>query len=113
MPPLPLEVGWIKLNVKERVRAHPNRDDPNAPLWISLAQNYYWHPLSYRHFRLIIKKLAEKAGVMKDVWPYLFRHTTLTRMAKVLTEANLEKFAGWVHGSRMSVRYVHFSAGDI
>ncbi|MEM3190431.1 MAG: hypothetical protein QW454_05365, partial [Candidatus Bathyarchaeia archaeon] len=101
MPPLPLEVGWIKLNVKERVRAHPNRDDPNAPLWISLAQNYYWHPLSYRHFRLIIKKLAEKAGVMKDVWPYLFRHTTLTRMAKVLTEANLEKFAGWVHGSRM------------
>ncbi|MEM2189124.1 MAG: tyrosine-type recombinase/integrase [Nitrososphaerota archaeon] len=97
----------------EWVRAHPNRDDPNAPLWISLAQNYYGHPLSYRHFRLTIKKLAEKAGVKKDVWPYLFRHTTLTRMAKVLTEANLEKFAGWVHGSRMSARYVHFSARDI
>jgi len=97
----------------EWVRAHPNRDDPNAPLWISLAQNYYGHPLSYRHFRLTIRRLAMKAGVKKDVWPYLFRHTTLTRMAKNLTEANLEKFAGWVHGSRMSARYVHFSARDI
>ncbi|MEM2613778.1 MAG: tyrosine-type recombinase/integrase [Nitrososphaerota archaeon] len=97
----------------EWVRAHPKRDDPNAPLWISLAQNYYGHPLSYRHFRLTIKKLAEKAGVKKDVWPYLFRHTALTRMAKILTEAQLEKFAGWVHGSRMAARYVHFSARDV
>ena len=49
----------------------------------------------------------------KDVWPYLFRHTTLTRMAKILTEAQLEKFAGWIHGSRMTARYVHFSARDV
>ncbi|MEM2252614.1 MAG: tyrosine-type recombinase/integrase, partial [Candidatus Bathyarchaeia archaeon] len=95
------------------LRVHPRRDDPEAPLWCSLATNYVGRPLSYRHFRLIVKRIARRAGLKKDVWPYLFRHTTLTRMAKVLTEAQLEKFAGWVHGSKMAARYVHFSARDV
>ncbi|MEM3956551.1 MAG: tyrosine-type recombinase/integrase [Candidatus Bathyarchaeia archaeon] len=95
------------------LRVHPRRDDPEAPLWCSLATNYVGRPLSYKHFRLIIKKMAGKAGLRKNVWPYLFRHTTLTKMAKTLTEAQLEKFAGWVHGSRMAARYVHFSARDV
>ena len=92
---------------------HPNRDNPNAPLWCSLATNYKGERLSYRHFRLIIKRLARKARLKKDVWPYLFRHSTLTELAKVFTEARLEQFAGWVHGSEMSRRYVHFSARDL
>jgi len=92
---------------------HPNRSDPNAPLWCSLANNYEGKRLSYRHFRLIIKRLARRAGIKKDVWPYLFRHTTLTNLAKVFTEARLEQYAGWVHGSKMSRRYVHFSARDL
>ena len=44
---------------------------------------------------------------------YFFRHSTLTNLAKVFTEARLEHFAGWVHGSKMSRRYVHFSARDL
>jgi len=92
---------------------HPNRDDPNAPLWCSLANNYKGERLSYRHFRLIIKRLARKAGIKKNVWPYLFRHSTLTNLAKIFTEARLEQYAGWVHGSEMSRRYVHFSARDL
>jgi hypothetical protein len=34
-------------------------------------------------------------------------------MAKVFTEARLEQFAGWAHGSKMTSRYVHFSARDL
>ena len=92
---------------------HPYRDDPDAPLWCSLSANYKGDRLSYRHFRLLIKRLAKKAGLKKDVWPYLFRHSTLTNLAKVFTEARLEQYAGWVHGSKMSRRYVHFSARDL
>jgi len=92
---------------------HPNRDDPNAPLWCSLSTNYKGRRLSYAHFRLIIKNLVKKAGIKKDVWPYLFRHTTLTNLAKVFTEAKLEQYAGWVHGSKMTSRYVHFPARDL
>ncbi|MEM3688200.1 tyrosine-type recombinase/integrase [Saccharolobus sp.] len=98
-------LGWLE--------EHPKRGDPSAPLWCSLAKNYKGRRLSYTHFRLIIRRLARKAGLRKTLWPYLFRHSALTAMAKVLTEARLEQYAGWVHGSKMSARYVHFSARDL
>jgi len=108
---LPLVVSFRPL--LEWLEGHPLRYDPNAPLWCSLAVNYRGRRLSYRHFRLIIKRISERAKLRKAVWPYLFRHSTLTALAKVFTEARLEHFAGWVHGSRMAARYVHFSARDL
>jgi len=108
---IPLVVSFKPL--LEWLREHPNRKDPNAPLWISLSTNYKGRRISYRHFHLMIRRIAEKAGLKKDVWPYLFRHSTLTNLAKVFTEARLEQYAGWVHGSKMSRRYVHFSARDL
>ncbi|MEM3719541.1 MAG: tyrosine-type recombinase/integrase [Candidatus Bathyarchaeia archaeon] len=108
---IPLVVSYRPL--LEWLEEHPGRSDLNAPLWCSLATNYKGKRLSYGHFRLIIKRLAKKARLRKDVWPYLFRHSTLTALAKVFTEARLEQFAGWVHGSKMSARYVHFSARDL
>ena len=108
---IPLVVSYKPLI--EWLSNHPEKTDPEAPLWCSLANNYKGKRLTYRHFRLLIKKLARKAGIKKDVWPYLFRHSTLTNLAKVFTEARLEQYAGWVHGSKMSRRYVHFSARDL
>ncbi|MEM4534319.1 MAG: site-specific integrase, partial [Candidatus Korarchaeota archaeon] len=69
--------------------------------------------MSYYYFRKLVKELAKKAGLRRDVWPYLFRHSCLTALAKVLTESKLELYAGWVHGSKMARRYVHFSARDL
>lgn len=108
---LPLVVSYGPL--LEWLEEHPRRADPNAPLWCSLAANRKGERLSYGHFRLIIKRLSKRAGLRKEVWPYLFRHSMLTTLAKVFTEAKLEKYAGWVHGSKMSARYVHFSARDL
>jgi len=34
-------------------------------------------------------------------------------MAKVLTEARLNLFAGWVQGSNLAKTYAHFSARDL
>jgi len=34
-------------------------------------------------------------------------------MAKVFIESRLEQFAGWIYGSKMTRRYVHFSARDL
>jgi site-specific recombinase XerD len=92
---------------------HPNRCEPDAPLWCALDNNHQGNRLSYRHFRMIIRRLAQKANITKDIWPYLYRHTSLTAMAKVFTEARLEQFAGWTYGSKMTSRYVHFSARDL
>jgi len=108
---LPLVASFKPL--LEWLQKHPLKGDINAPLWISLGNNSKNGRVSYYYLRKLIKKLAKKAGLQKEVWPYLFRHSTLTAMAKVLTEARLGQFAGWVQGSRMARRYVHFSARDL
>ena len=92
---------------------HPRKRDQDAPLWASLGNNSKGNCVSYYYLRKLLRKLGERAGVKKDIWPYLFRHSCLTAMAKVFTESKLEFYAGWVQGSRMTRRYVHFSARDL
>ncbi len=108
---IPLVASFMPL--LEWLEKHPRRNDPKAPLWASLGNNSKGGRVSYYYLRKLLKKLAAEAGIRKDVWPYLFRHTALTNMAKVMTEAKLELYAGWVQGSRMTKRYVHFSARDL
>jgi len=97
----------------EWLEKHPSRRDLDAPLWASLGNNSKGNCVSYCYLRKLLRKLGERADVEKDIWPYLFRHSCLTAMAKVFTESKLEFYAGWVQGSRMTRRYVHFSAKDL
>ncbi len=97
----------------EWLEKHPSRRIPDAPLWASLGNNSKGNCVSYYYLRKLLRKLGKRAGIKKDVWPYLFRHSCLTAMAKVFTESKLEFYAGWVQGSRMTRRYVHFSARDL
>jgi integrase/recombinase XerD len=57
--------------------------------------------------------IAERAGLKKDFWPYLLRHSQLTSMADKLTEVKLSLFGGWVLGTRMTRTYVHWSGRDL
>ncbi|MCL2475819.1 tyrosine-type recombinase/integrase [Candidatus Bathycorpusculum sp.] len=97
----------------EWLEDHPFGDEPSSSLWCSLAHNCVGKQLSYMRFRDIIQRLAKRAGLKRTVWPYLYRHSSLTAMAKVFTECRLEQFAGWKYGSKMTRRYVHFSARDL
>jgi integrase len=108
---IPLVLSYKPL--LEWLERHPERDNPNAPLWTSLSHHAKGKALSYGYFRMLVKRIAKKAGIRKDVWPYLFRHSSLTSLAKVFTESKLELYAGWVQGSKMARRYVHFSARDL
>jgi site-specific recombinase XerD/ribosomal protein L40E len=92
---------------------HPSRNDPEAPLWVSLDTGHRGNQLSYRYFRETIAKTAARAGLQKDVWPYLFRHSQLTSMADKLTDSKLTLFAGWTLGTKMVRRYVHWSGRDL
>jgi len=92
---------------------HPRKADPEAPLWASLSNNAKGNRVSYAYLRKLLKRLAQRAGINRDVWPYLLRHSCLTSLAKNLTESKLALFAGWTQGSKMTKRYVHFSARDL
>ena len=108
---IPLVVSSAPL--LEWLKTHPEKDNPEAPLWLSLSNSAKEKHVSYDYLRMLLKRLAKKAEVKKQVWPYLVRHSALTRLAKLLKESELNLYAGWVQGSRMPRRYVHFSARDL
>ena len=60
-----------------------------------------------------IREAAKRAGVNKPVNPHNFRHSRATFLANHFTESQMNKWFGWVPGSRMTAKYVHLSGRDI
>jgi integrase len=100
--------------LQEWLLVHPDRNNPNAPLWTTFdSKENLIKPLHYGSIRMKIKRLAKKAKINKRIHPHLFRHSRCTYMANYLTEAQMEIYFGWIHGSEMTGVYVHLSGRDI
>ncbi len=76
---------------------HPYKSDSEKYLFINFATNFYGEQLNDRTLRKKIKTLAKRAGIRKNVFPHLFRHSRLTWLAQneSFNEAHLKIFAGW------------------
>jgi len=85
---------------------HPLKNDPDSPLWLSRGSINHNKPLSYNAVKVILRRLAKKAGITKPINPHSFRHSRLSFLGDYLTDAQLGDFAGWKPGSRMSRVYV-------
>jgi len=81
-------VNWMKI--------HPFREDPNAPLWISLGTRNRDDTLKGKIVNALLKDLAKKAGIEKRIYPHLFRHSRAFHLSKYLTEAQMKELFGWV-----------------
>jgi ribosomal protein L40E len=90
---------------------HPRRDDPQASLWVT--KDYRAQVPSYNRVCDILRSAARRAGVRKAVNPHNFRHSRATHLAKLLTEAQMKEYFGWVQGSDMASTYVHLSGRDL
>ena len=97
----------------EWMNDHPNKDDPESPVWLVIGDRNHGQPLMYEPARLILRRLAKRAGIKKKVNPHTFRHSRSTILASNLTEAQLKQFAGWTSSSKMPGRYVHLSGRDV
>lgn len=105
---------WSVEYLKEWLKAHPERQNPNAPLWFNLSSKKdSLEILRYDAIRMRLKKIAKKAGINKKIHPHLFRHSRCTYMANYLTEAQMNLYFGWVQGSGMPSVYVHLSGRDV
>jgi len=96
--------GWVE--------NHPLKD-PNAPLWVTIGTNSRNKVWTYGTSKEVLKKLANKAGIRKRIYPHLFRHSRATHLANHLTEAQMKQYFGWVQGSNMASVYVHLSGRDV
>ncbi|MFH2100783.1 MAG: site-specific integrase [Candidatus Micrarchaeota archaeon] len=99
----------------EWLNYHPFREDPQSYVFLrdlrrGIQDNL---PFSYNNARIIIRKMAKKAGITKPVNPHTFRHSRATAMASKLTEAQMKVYFGWVQGSGMAGVYVHLSGRDV
>jgi len=102
---VPLLSAWLNM--------HPSRNDPNAPLWVTLCSKNRIRQLSYGAARSILKDCVERAGIKKRVWLYLIRHSRITPASKILPHALLCATAGWKQGSRMPSVYIHLAGEDV
>lgn len=89
--------------VRSYVSFLPKRDNPNTKLF----------PFCDRNLEKMLNKLAVQINCHKNVYPYIFRHSRATHLAKLLTEAEMKEFFGWTADSKMVKTYVHLSGRDI
>ncbi|KXA91573.1 hypothetical protein AKJ57_00730 [candidate division MSBL1 archaeon SCGC-AAA259A05] len=95
--------------LQEWINQHPG--DGDDPLWICLGWNRRHQRLSYGGFRNKVKRIAGEAGIEKEVYPHLFRHSRATELAKKgFSEAEMRIILGWAKGSDMPSKYIHLAA---
>jgi len=78
------------------IKSHPLREDPNAPLWVSLGTRNRDRTIKGKTVNALLKDLARKAGIEKRIYPHLFRHSRSVHLSKYLTEAQTKELFGWV-----------------
>lgn len=86
---------------------------PDDPLFMHELWNKERRPMRFDALRMMLKKVGRRAGIRKRIYPYLFRHSVITRYANKLSNAQLEKVAGWIHGTNMHMTYEHLSDLDL
>jgi len=94
--------GWLNV--------HPGSGNPDSPLWVDLN---HASALSYEAARSILQRLASKVSVGKSVRPHMFRHSRATFLSKHFSDAQMDEYLGWVHGSKMHQIYYHLTGRDI
>ena len=104
---VPALLAWLN--------AHPDRENPDAPLWVDVGGSSAGKAATYRGLYKALESAARRAKIRKPVTAYALRHSRLTILAKdpAISTAILEKIAGWVPGSKTARHYVHLGGKDV
>ena len=120
--------------VKDWIDSHPLANNPDAFLFISLADSNFGEKLSehalYKQYTRIYRnryfpKLLDKDSGIPEVeksymrnlltkpWtPYIQRHSALTAKSLILKEHTLRDYAGWSMSSKMPQLYIHYFGNE-
>ncbi len=101
-------------DIKEFLNSHPYADNPNAPFFLNISYGFYGRRLLYLGYLEVVKRLASRAGLKKNISPHMFRHSRATELAALgWTEPMLREYFGWSKTSRMPTLYVHLGQSDV
>lgn len=106
---------WSKHYVRDWYENHPHSGDPEAALFCPFPDKVgknepaseEGEPLKGQTIRDIINRIADRAGLEKNVYPHLFRHTAITRMVlEDIHPQNIKRMVGWTGDSDQFETYV-------
>ena len=94
---------------------HPMRDDPDAPLWVTLLKGHRTERLSYVSARKVLVTLTRRAGIKKRVHAHLFRHSRATELAGCpeISRPQMCEYLGWNQETQMAGIYIHLSGASV
>lgn len=110
-------VGDSQVYFKNWILRHPDRENPDAWLYIKLDSGKYRNDkhegMDYYTAQKVLRDAKRRSGITKRIHLHQFRHTRATLLARDLKEAPLERQMGWIHGSRQTRTYVHLKDKDV
>ncbi len=107
--PILFSVPYLAAYLNEQKMRKPDEYLWNvAGSWAGLVKR-----ADYSAIRMMLQRVAKKAGIDKRVNPHSFRHSRATIYANRLTEQQLKQFFGWTGDSKMASVYVHLSGRDV
>jgi integrase/recombinase XerD len=94
--------------IKQWLDCHPQKQDNNAYLLVSVYQNGdSFRKMTEHGLYVEIKKIARRAGIKKNVFPHLMRHSRASILAENLTDKQMKAYLGWSKNSQMCSVYIH------
>ena len=96
-------------NLSQWLADHPQRENPEAPLWIEKDGATMSYDAAYR----MIRRRCKDAKLNKRIYLNLFRHSEATETATYMTESQMRERHGWSKESKMPSRYVHLINADV
>jgi len=95
------------------LREHPMKKEFNKNKDVPLFLNGREKRLNQYNVMGILNRIKKVTGYEKRLNPHWFRHSAASEKSKILSDAELRVFGGWMKGSIMIGRYVHINSDEV
>ncbi|KXB08420.1 hypothetical protein AKJ56_01315, partial [candidate division MSBL1 archaeon SCGC-AAA382N08] len=85
-------------HIQNWLNNHPDKDNPDAPLWCRLTGRKAGGEVSYRYLTKMLKRVGERGDIDKPMNAHHFRHSRATYLSTRFKEAQMCEWFGWVQG---------------
>ncbi len=93
--PKPFPITWSTGFLNAWLDVHPDRNNPDAPLWVTLKGNEIT-AVTYPGLVMILNRILERTDLKKKVHYHLFKHQKVTEMMlKGFSDREIRFQAGW------------------
>lgn len=113
--PKPFPITWSTGYLTAWLDVHPNKGEPDAPLWVSVYSTFVGKPMSYNALVQQLRTIVKRSKIKKRIHFHLFKHQKVTDMIlKRFSDQQIKFQAGWTQDSnRMMKVYGNFRDEDM